>query len=45
MGGFEKEAKPIFHESTPKDYEAQGLKIDMDHFCKATFNLYTTTSG
>ena len=34
FGGFEKEAKPIFHEACPKDFENQTLQPDLDHFCK-----------
>lgn len=33
LGGFEKEAKPIFHENIPKDFENCSLKPDLDHFC------------
>lgn len=33
FGGFEKEAKPIFHESVPDDFENSTLQPDMDHFC------------
>ncbi len=33
FGGFEKEAKPIFHEACPKDFENQTLQPDLDHFC------------
>jgi len=33
FGGFEKEAKPIFHESSPKEFENQTLTPDLDHFC------------
>ena len=34
FGGFEKEAKPIFHEGSPQDFENTTLKPDLDHFCK-----------
>ena len=33
FGGFEKEAKPIFHEASPPDFENATLKPDLDHFC------------
>jgi hypothetical protein len=33
FGGFEIEAKPIFHESCPADFENSTLKPDLDHFC------------
>ena len=33
FGGFEKEAKPIFHEASPTDFENKTLPPDMDHFC------------
>jgi hypothetical protein len=37
FGGFEKEAKPIFHESCPKELENTSLTPDLDHFCKSSF--------
>jgi pyruvate dehydrogenase phosphatase regulatory subunit len=37
FGGFEKEAKPIFHESSPKDFENKTLPPDLDHFCITIF--------
>lgn len=39
FGGFDKEAKPIFHESTPKEFENGYYKPDYDQFCKLTFNV------
>jgi len=42
FGGFEKEAKPIFHNFVPKNFECQSLQPDLDHFCK--FNFYTNIS-
>jgi hypothetical protein len=34
LSGFEKRAKPIFHESTPSAFECKTLESDLDHFCK-----------
>ena len=34
FGGFEKESKPIFHESCPTDFENTTLSLDLDHFCE-----------
>ena len=39
FGGFEKEAKPIFHESSPKDFENSSLPPDLDHFCNIKFKM------
>ena len=33
FGGFEKEAKPIFHNFVPNNFECQTLQPDLDHFC------------
>lgn len=35
FGGFEKDAKPIFHESIPKEFEISTLQPDLDHFCNS----------
>jgi pyruvate dehydrogenase phosphatase regulatory subunit len=35
FGGFEKEAKPVFHESIPDNFEFQTMQPDLDHFCKS----------
>jgi pyruvate dehydrogenase phosphatase regulatory subunit len=32
FGGFEKEAKPVFHTGTPKDFEEAEYPLDLDHF-------------
>ncbi len=37
FGGFDKEAKPIFHEASPKDFENTSFKPDFDHFCYLKF--------
>ncbi len=42
FGGFEKEAKPIFHESSPKDFENTTLQPDLDHFCNNYLFIYST---
>jgi hypothetical protein len=42
FGGFEKEAKPIFHETCPKDFENTTMKYDLDHFCNI-FLFYNKT--
>ncbi len=34
FGGFDKEAKPIFHEGSPVDFENKTFKPDYDQFCK-----------
>ena len=34
FGGFDAEAKPIFHESTPKNFENGTYKPDYDQFCE-----------
>ncbi len=34
LSGFEKRAKPIFHESTPPGFECKTLEPDLDHFCE-----------
>jgi hypothetical protein len=31
-GGFEPEAKPVFHDGIPKNFEFQLLPEDWDHF-------------
>ena len=33
FGGFELDAKPIFHEAAPKDFENGTFKPDFDQFC------------
>lgn len=33
FGGFEKEAKTVFHDCVPKNFEYQTLQPDLDHFC------------
>ena len=44
FGGFEKEAKPIFHENVPKEFENSTLDPDLDHFCKLfTKKFFLTT--
>ena len=44
FGGFEKDAKPIFHEACPRDFENKTLPPDLDHFCKLlTFYSPLTT--
>ena len=40
IGGYEKEAKPIFHEASPKDFENSTLKPDLDHFCTFVLAFY-----
>jgi pyruvate dehydrogenase phosphatase regulatory subunit len=34
FGGYEKEAKPVFHEGVPETFEFQTLQTDLDQFCK-----------